>query len=196
MQYILWAELVPQSDPTAVGTWVLVAMGLVGGGLAIAKLVKELVTKPSDKEAVTKKEFEDLKSSCEREEKRLTDLSTNRFEEVKANLHKLDTRFGEYIVRREFDDHRSNVGKQLESLDKYCRSRINRLAGQTHEIQMKIEVLHRNIQTEMSGLTDKIYDRLDKLQRTMLEIRAVMDHRLPRRPDKISDDDGEETDAK
>lgn len=194
--YLFMAEFTPQSDPTTVGTWVLVSMGLIGGGLAIAKLVKELTTKPSEKEAVTKREFEELKSSCEREEKRLTDLSTNRFEEVKASIHKLDARFGEYVGRREFDDHRSYATKQLEGLDKYCKSRVNRLAGQTHEIQMKIEVLHRNIQTEMGGLTDKIYDRLDKMQRTMLEIRAVMDNRLPKRLEMAVEPQFDEEDAK
>lgn len=196
MLCILWAEGVPQSDPTTVGTWVLVAMGLLGGGLGIAKLLKDLMSKPADKESVTKKEFEELKLETGRIENRLTDLSGKRFEEIKTSLAKTEARFAEYATRREFDDMRAMITKQLESLDKYSRTRTNRLAGQVHEVQMKIEVLHRNIQAEIGTVMGKVSERLERLQRTTLELRTLVEHRLPRRTEVIGEEEEETPDAK
>lgn len=182
-------------------------VALLSGGL----VVKQLLEKRADKEAVPRKEFDELKSvltnhianAVTRKDfdelkatvvSNLSDaVSRKEFDELKvqasnnaAQLVALTGKLVDYVTRREMDDLRSTWTQQYEKLERYARNRNHKLTAQVHEIQMGIEVLHRNMQAEMSSLINRVTDKQERHQTSLTELRAIVERRLPKPEDEVS----------
>lgn len=169
-------------DPTnTVGMVVVALLSLLSGGLVI----KQLLEKRADKEAVPRKEFEELKGLLTTVQAGV--VTRKEYDELKAQVTTnaaqvvaLTSKLVDYVTRREIDDLRTAVNQQYEKLERYARSRSHKLTAQVHEIQMGIEVLHRNMQAEMSGLINRVTEKQERHQTALTELRAIVERRLPK----------------
>lgn len=151
--------------------------------LQCAYFVKQLFEKRADKEAVPRKDHDELRDQVDKihtnsvgrkEHDELKQQAANHAAQVVA----LTSRLVEYVTRHEMDELRTELTRQYEKLEKYARSRSHKLTAQVHEIQMGLEVLHRNIQVEMSSLIGRVTEKQERHQVALSEIRAMIERRF------------------
>ncbi len=135
--------------------------------LAAGATIKQIIEKRADKEAVPRKDFDELKVQVTTA---VTGTAT------------LTTKLTEYVTRTELATLRTELTQQLEKIDKYSRGRNHKLTEKVSELQLSMEALHRNIQAEIAGMVGKLIDKQERMQTLIAEMRTMIDRRLPSDP--------------
>src|SRR5947209_7981658 len=115
----LLSDLPPQHNPDLVGTWVLVAMGLLGGGLGIAVLIKNLISKPDGAAHITKAEY---------------DITSKKIDEFQIKIL-------EYVTRRDLESVILTIEQHRTNLEQH---RVN-LVERINDLRIAMEEMHRHI---------------------------------------------------
>jgi len=161
----LFADATGSSElsPTLLGVLVLGIITLLNGALSI----KHLFEKRRDKESVPRSEYDELKARVT-----VIETASNTF----------NSRLVEYVTRRELDQLRDELSKQYSRIERYARARNHKLTERLGEIQLNVEVLHRNLQKEIGQLIGQVSDKMEKTWVSLCELRSTTERRLPHEP--------------
>lgn len=124
--------------------------------------IKSLFEKRADKEAVTRKEFDDMKVNMK------ADYIT-----IAAQTAKLT----EYVSRTELLTMRNDLTQQIEKLDKYSRGRNHKFADKLNELQLTVEAMPHTIHAELTKQLEKITMKLERNNDSIVELRAMLNKR-------------------
>lgn len=141
------AQITPASNPEQVGTWVLIALGLMGGLIMLINGVLNIVraiwpAKPGPIEPQP-----------------LIVQLAERFTPIEEH----------HALKNKVESHQAVVAHSLQELDRQRRESVSRVYEKTEE---RIDQIRGEIRHDIEG----IYDRLDKHGETLGEIRGELRH--------------------
>lgn len=96
--------------------------------------------------------------------------------EMKNDIQTMTTQITVLVPRTEFTRLESQLGeisKEYKELREYTHTRIHELTTKMHEIQLRMEVLHRDSQRDLERSTDKIITQIERMTGRGFDANAV-----------------------
>lgn len=163
-------------------------------GVAIKALFFNKPAIPTEKEPVTRKEFDEhrlgsvreikeLRISLAREserfhaeqdrlrtdwERRLSESQASSTHTVTQAVNKMEQRIADSITRREFETAVTDLKGAMEKLERYTRGRSHKLSDHLHSVQLSIEQMGRQIHSDFVSIVQRLSERLDKATHTQI----------------------------
>ena len=133
MFHVLFAEAPPAEY---LGYFLLAVLAILQGVSAF----RQLFDRPSDKEFVMRKDFD----------------------EVRRKLDIVTSQISTFVTRQEMELLKQQLHSQYLTMERDTRRRFAQLTKKLEETKLSVEVLHRDIVREMSSMMTEIRDRMDR----------------------------------
>lgn len=170
---LLFAESVTTTDLGMVVLSIFIILSIVEKVKALLwpnRTVQEEFVRQGELTSIkndAKENFREMNSRFDDQDEFVRQVDISSFkEEVKQELRDLATQISGLVPRTEFtrvETQLVEISKEHKELREYTQARIHELTSKMHEIQLRIEVLHRDSQRDLERSTDKILTQIERL---------------------------------